>query len=60
MAKVADMLMEAFRGEITAPAKRDITAAQAAAHVEYWAGAASFAVMQTKRMAAQLRERYLA
>ena len=60
MAKVADILVEMLRNEMTATAKRDISAKQAEEHIEYWAGAASFAVMQTKRMVEQLKKQYLA
>jgi len=60
MAKVADILMEMARNEMAAAARRNISAKQAAEHVEYWADAAAFAVVQAKAMADQLKRKYLA
>ena len=56
MAKVADILVEMARNEMSEAAKRDISAKQAEEHIEYWAGAASVAVMQTERMAEESKK----
>lgn len=60
MAKVADILMESFRDELRGAAKAGVSASEASAAVAYWADAASFAVIQTKRMAERLKQTYLA